>query len=208
MAAHHRGSLKRVSPVGPRAAARSGGHGDPWVVWYNPQRIAVWVERQQTEAAEATVAEHAVGIDVIEIARVRRALDRHPDRFLQRIFTPLEIAYCRGRIQELAARFAAKEAIMKALGTGVRGISWRDIEVLPNPRGKPIVRLLGTAEQRAAAIGLHELDISLSHTRAYAVAAVVGETTQMDRRERTPRPSFSRLPTSATLASSPKPSSL
>jgi holo-[acyl-carrier protein] synthase len=139
--------------------------------------------------------EHAVGIDVIEIARVRRVLERHPGRFLERVYTPLEIAYCRGRVSELAARFAAKEAIMKALGTGVRGIAWRDIEVLPNPRGKPIVKLKGSAAERAASIGLHELDISLSHSRAYAVASVVGETTAMSAEERSPRQSFlSRRP--------------
>lgn len=137
------------------------------------------------------MAEHAVGIDVIEIARVRRVLERHADRFLERIYTPLEIAYCRGRISELAARFAAKEAVMKALGTGVRGVSWRDIEILPNPRGKPLVILHRTASVRARAIGLHQLDISLSHTRAYAVASVVGETTQMDDAERLPRRLFS-----------------
>jgi holo-[acyl-carrier protein] synthase len=131
-----------------------------------------------------SVAEHAVGIDVIEIARVRRAVERHAGRFLERIYTPLEIAYCRGRISELAARFAAKEAVMKALGTGVRGISWRDIEILPNPRGKPLVNLHRTAATRANAIGLHEIDISLTHSRAYAIASVVGETTSMDARER------------------------
>ncbi|HTE83342.1 MAG TPA: holo-ACP synthase [Dehalococcoidia bacterium] len=134
--------------------------------------------------------EHAVGIDVIEIARVRRVLERHAGRFLERIYTPLEIAYCRGRVSELAARFAAKEAVMKALGTGVRGIAWRDIEVLPNPRGKPLVRLQGMAAARAEAIGLHQLDISLTHSRAYAVASVVGETTRMEKGERTARESF------------------
>ena len=150
------------------------------------------------------MAEHAVGIDVIEIARVRRVLDRHQGRFLERIFTPLEIAYCRGRVQELAARFAAKEAVMKALGTGIRGVSWRDIEVLPNSRGKPLVGLHRTAAARAAEIGLHELDLSLSHTRAYAVAAVVGETTQMEMGERTPRTNF--LGRRSDSATAPAPS--
>ena len=134
--------------------------------------------------------EHAVGIDLVEIARVRRVLERHPIRFLTRVFTPHEIAYCRGRIGELAARFAAKEAVMKALGTGVRGISWREIEVLPNDRGKPLVILHHKAEARARAIGLGEIDISLSHTRAYALASVVGETHQMSDEERRPRTQF------------------
>jgi holo-[acyl-carrier protein] synthase len=138
------------------------------------------------------VAEHAVGIDIIEIARVRRVLEHHQGRFLERVYTPLEIAFCRGRLPELAARFAAKEAVMKALGTGVRGIKWRDIEVLPNPRGKPLIALYGTAAARAEAIGLHELDVSLSHSRAYAIAAVVGETTSTPTSERTQRTSFAR----------------
>ena len=133
------------------------------------------------------MTEHAVGIDVVEITRVRRVLERHPERFLARVYTPSEVAYCRGRGSELAARFAAKEAVMKALGTGVHGISWREIEVLPNIRGKPLVTLHGKAAARAERIGLHQLDISLSHSRAYAVASVVGETTRMSERERTPR---------------------
>src|SRR3954451_16895051 len=110
------------------------------------------------------MAEHAVGIDVIEIARVRRVLERHPQRFLERIYTPLEIAYCRGRVSELAARFAAKEAVMKALGTGVRGIAWRDIEILPNRRGNPLVLLHGKARRRGEVLGLSTIDVSLSHS--------------------------------------------
>lgn len=149
--------------------------------------------------------EHAVGIDLIEIARVRRVLERHPERFMTRVYTRLEMIYCRGRVNELAARFAGKEAVMKALGTGVRGISWREIEILPNERGKPLVVLYGNAAKRAAAIGLHELDISLSHTRAYAMAAAVGETSGMSESERQPRSNLSqRIPTIASrLASYP-----
>ena len=90
--------------------------------------------------------EYAVGIDVIEIARVRKVLERHPERFLSRVYSPEEVAFCRGRVPELAARFAAKEAVMKALGTGARGLAWREIEVLPNQRGKPLVYLHGNAE--------------------------------------------------------------
>ncbi len=77
---------------------------------------------------------YAVGIDTIEIPRVQRVLERHGERFLKRVYTPTEVAFCRGRVPELAARFAAKEAVMKALGTGVRGIGWREIEVLPDRR--------------------------------------------------------------------------
>ncbi len=116
---------------------------------------------------------YAVGIDTIEIPRVRRVLERHGERFLKRVYTPEEVAFCRGRVPELAARFAAKEAVMKALGTGVRGIGWREIEVLPDRRGKPLVYLYGGAKERAETMGLEGIDISLSHERQYAVASVV-----------------------------------
>lgn len=116
----------------------------------------------------------AVGVDIIEISRVRSVLRRHPERFLERVFTPVEVAFCRGRLGELAARFAAKEAVMKALGTGVRGVAWRDIEVLPDNRGKPLVYLYGGGARRAREIGLGGLDVSLSHSQDFAVAMVVG----------------------------------
>ncbi len=116
---------------------------------------------------------YAVGIDLIAISRVQRVLDRHPDRFLRRVYTPEEVAFCRGRVPELAARFAAKEAVMKALGTGARGVAWREIEVLPNRRGKPLVYLYGRAKARAERIGLDAIDISLTHEREFAAAAVV-----------------------------------
>ncbi len=114
------------------------------------------------------------GIDLIEIARFERVLERHGDRFLRRCFTEREVDYCRGRVSELAVRFAGKEATMKALGTGVRGISWREIEILANARGKPVVLLHGRAESRAHAIGLDAIDISLSHERELGCAMVVG----------------------------------
>src|SRR5579884_458527 len=107
----------------------------------------------------------SVGVDVIEIERVRAVLARHPERFLRRVFTPGEARHCRGRVPELAARFAGKEAVMKALGTGVRGIGWREIEILPNRRGNPLVLLHGKARARADALGLTTIDISLSHSR-------------------------------------------
>jgi len=123
---------------------------------------------------------NAVGVDIIEIERVERALNRFGGRFLARIYTSLEVAFCRGRTSELAARFAAKEAVMKALGTGARGLAWREIEVLPNHRGKPLVYLHGRAAERAERIGLDELDISLSHSREYAVAFVVGRSRDLE----------------------------
>ena len=116
---------------------------------------------------------HAVGVDIIEIDRIQATLQRHGDRFLKRIYTPLEIAYCRGKTHRLAGRFAAKEATMKALGTGVRGVSWQDVEVIPNRRGKPLLYLHGGALARAKQLKLHDAEVSLSHSRRYAVAFVM-----------------------------------
>jgi holo-[acyl-carrier protein] synthase len=134
----------------------------------------------------------AVGVDIIEIDRVADVLARHGDRFLNRVYTPDEIVHCRGRISELAARFAAKEAVMKALGTGVRGVGGRDIEVLPNRRGKPLIFLYGRGAARAEAIELRGLEISLTHSREYAIASVVGERA-MTELEDTPRRGESAL---------------
>ena len=115
----------------------------------------------------------SVGVDIIEIERIEAILQRHGKRFLQRVYTPAEQAYCRGRVPELAARFAAKEAISKALGTGLRGIAWQEMEILGDERGKPLVHLHGRARARAGELGLSEFAVSLSHSRAYAVAFVV-----------------------------------
>lgn len=113
------------------------------------------------------------GIDAIELVRVQKTLARHPERFLQRVYTELEIAYCRGRLRELAVRFAAKEATMKALGTGVRGVGWRDIEILADRRGKPLVYLHGRASARAKQIGMGQPEVSLTHSDELALAFVV-----------------------------------
>jgi holo-[acyl-carrier protein] synthase len=118
--------------------------------------------------------EMAVGVDIVEVPRVQKVLQKHPERFLARVYTPEEAAFCRGRVSELAARFAAKEAVMKALGTGARGLAWREIEILPNRRGKPLVYLHGLAKKRGEAIGLRGIDISLTHDADLAMAVVVG----------------------------------
>lgn len=122
----------------------------------------------------------AVGVDIIEIDRIEAALAKFGERFLRRVYTKLEVAACRGRVNELAARFSAKEAVMKALGTGARGVAWREIEVLPNHRGKPLVYLHGRALERAQKIGLRDVDISLSHSRDFAVAFVVGSSRDLE----------------------------
>lgn len=115
----------------------------------------------------------AAGIDAIELVRVEKTLKRHPERFLTRVFTELEVAFCRGRVRELAVRFAGKEAMMKALGTGVRGVGWREIEILPNHRGKPLVYLHGRAKKRAEQLGMGQPEISLTHSDTLAFAFVV-----------------------------------
>lgn len=114
-----------------------------------------------------------VGIDIIEIDRIQAVLERFGDRFLRRIYTERERERYGRRPAELAARFAAKEAVMKALGTGIRGVRWRDIEVLPNRRGKPIIILHETAARRAEQLGFTHLAISLTHSRTQAMAVVV-----------------------------------
>ncbi len=114
-----------------------------------------------------------VGVDLIEIPRITAVLKRFGRRFLERVYTPTEQALCRGRPSELAARFAAKEATMKALGTGRKGVGWREVEVLRDPRGRPLIYLHGRAQARAAALGLSGFRVSLSHDREMAIAMVV-----------------------------------
>jgi holo-[acyl-carrier protein] synthase len=135
----------------------------------------------------------ATGVDIIEISRIEAALNKFGDRFLQRVYTPLEAAFCRGRTSELAARFAAKEAVMKALGTGAKGVAWREIEILPNHRGKPLVYLHGRAQARAERIALSGIDISMSHSRELAVAFVVGVSHDLQRDREEWRERFSGI---------------
>lgn len=134
--------------------------------------------------------EMAIGIDVIVISRVAKVLAKHPERFLERVYTREEAAFCRGRVSELAARFAAKEAVMKALGTGARSVGWREIEVLPDRRGKPLVYLYGGAAARAQHIGLEAIDVSLSHLETFSIAVVV---CSQQRREQDPAEARERL---------------
>jgi holo-[acyl-carrier protein] synthase len=116
----------------------------------------------------------AVGVDVIERARVMRAYERFGARFLRRVFTDLEIEQATGRIEKLIGRFAAKEATSKALGTGIGQVAWREIEVQRMPGGKPLIRLTGKASERALALGLSVFDVSISDTATHAFAIVVG----------------------------------
>ena len=115
---------------------------------------------------------HSIGIDIIEIARIQEAVNRWGERFLRRIYTKRELELCQRHVDSLAVNFAGKEAVMKALGTG---ISWREIEILSDAKGKPIVYLHNRAQSRAEELGLNGLAISLSHSREYAIALAVGE---------------------------------
>ncbi|HEX6504996.1 MAG TPA: holo-[acyl-carrier-protein] synthase [Terriglobales bacterium] len=119
------------------------------------------------------------GIDVVEVPRVAAAIDRFGDRFLQRIFTQGEIRYCESkanRVERFAARFAAKEAGMKALGTGWNhGVRWRDIEVQRQPGGRPTIVFHGVAAQFAQKLGMTHAALSLTHTAAEAIAHVILE---------------------------------
>jgi holo-[acyl-carrier protein] synthase len=115
-----------------------------------------------------------LGIDIIRIDRIRKTLERFGDRFSRRVLTPSEQRYVRGRPATLAGRWAAKEAVSKVLGLGVRGIGWRDIEVERLPTGQPAVRLHGRAARRAAQLGMARIALSISHESEYAVAIAFG----------------------------------
>ncbi len=117
---------------------------------------------------------HLIGTDIIEIERVHKVINKWGIHFMNRVYTKREQAQYH-LATELAARFAAKEAVMKALGTGIKGASWLDIEVLSDRRGKPLIFLHGKARRRAKRLGLNELEVSLSHCRQYALAVVLGE---------------------------------
>jgi holo-[acyl-carrier protein] synthase len=120
------------------------------------------------------------GVDIAEVDRIRAAAERYGARFIERVYTPLEIAYVErrraGRYERYAARFAAKEAGMKAIGTGWRrGVRWRDFEVTNLPSGKPTLKLHGVAAQFAAMLGVKNIALSLTHTSTEALAYVILE---------------------------------
>ena len=115
-----------------------------------------------------------LGLDIVRVDRIRSALERFGLRFADRVLTPAEAAYVRGRAETLAGRWAAKEAVSKVLGLGVRGVGWRDIEIERLPTGQPAVRLHGRAAARSAQLGLGRVAVSISHEREYAVAIAFG----------------------------------
>src|SRR4029077_2718322 len=119
------------------------------------------------------------GIDLVEIARIQQSLERYGERFLNRVFTPAEQAYClrkRNAAESLAARFAAKEAAAKALGTGIsRGVNWLEIEVVREPGGRTSIRFHGRAAEFATRLGVVHAALSLTHTSNLSMASVVLE---------------------------------
>lgn len=113
------------------------------------------------------------GVDLIEIARVEEVVRRHGRRYLERVFTPAELAKSSGQAQSLAGRFAAKEATAKALGTGIGDVGWKDIEILGDEQNAPTLNLYGTAAVKAKELGLSVWSVSISHSLSHAVAFVV-----------------------------------
>ena len=121
---------------------------------------------------------HEIGIDLIDIDRIVAVLGRYPDRFRLRVLTEREQRYCGRRVERIAGRWAAKEAISKVLGLGVRGVGWREIEILPNRAGAPQVYLHARAARRAQLLDLEEVTVSISHERRMAVAVAVAHLRQ------------------------------
>jgi holo-[acyl-carrier protein] synthase len=121
----------------------------------------------------------AVGIDIIEVGRVRKVFEKHGERFLNRVFTPNEVRQCRGKVSRLAGRFAAKEAISKALGTGLHGVAWREMEVVQLRSGRPTVTLHGNAKRRAELLGISAFDVSIADLAEFSIAIAVAVQTAL-----------------------------
>ena len=119
---------------------------------------------------------YCIGIDIIETARIERAIAQWGGRFLNRIYTELELKLYGKKLSSLAARFAGKEAVIKAIGTRAKGIDWREIEILSDSSGKPLVHLHGKAQNQAEDLSPDSIAISLSHSKEYAIAFVISET--------------------------------
>src|ERR1035437_1643041 len=144
--------------TGPNERSTSGSAGDA---------LAAAVPAPPPETTE-------LGIDIIRVQRIRESLARFGDRFSNRVLTPTEQAYVRGRPETMAGRWAAKEAVSKVLGLGVRGIGWRDIEIGRLPTGQPAVKLHGRAARRAEQLGMGRVAVSISHESEFAVAIAFG----------------------------------
>jgi holo-[acyl-carrier protein] synthase len=121
----------------------------------------------------------AIGIDIIEVDRVRKVYEHHGERFLKRVFTEAEVLQCRGKANRLAGRFAAKEAISKALGTGLHGVAWREMEVVQLRSGRPTVTLHGNAKRRAQLLGISAFDVSIADLKDFSIAVAVAIQTSL-----------------------------
>jgi holo-[acyl-carrier protein] synthase len=115
-----------------------------------------------------------IGTDITECLRIARMIERHGELFINRVYTPAEIRYCQSRkhaTQHFTGRWAAKEALLKALGTGwIRGINWRDLEIRSEPGGQPVVQIRGGAQEIVQRLGVTQLMVSISHCRTHAMA--------------------------------------
>lgn len=122
---------------------------------------------------------HGTGVDIIEISRIKKSMDRYAGKFEEKIFTPQEIEYCRSKAdpcKHFAGRFAAKEAILKSLGTGMaQGISWKDMEILNRETGAPVLQITGGGKAVFDSLNLKNIHISISHNQLYAIAQAVAE---------------------------------
>lgn len=116
----------------------------------------------------------SVGVDIVEIERIKHAISIYHDVFLNRVYTNSELNYCKNMPSRLAARFAAKEAVMKVLGIGALGMNWREIEVISADNHAPEIQLYGKIRDKASVAGITGLSLSLSHEKKYAIACVIG----------------------------------
>ncbi len=126
-----------------------------------------------------------IGTDIVECLRIAQMIERHGEQFINRVYTPLEISYCQTRkasTQHYAGRWAAKEAILKAIGTGwVKGISWRDVEVRNDKSGRPVVGVRGGARDAVEHLGIRKILVSISHCRSHATAYAIALGPQVTR---------------------------
>lgn len=115
----------------------------------------------------------ATGVDLVEIARIEEVVTRHGKHYLERIFTPAELEYCGKRAESLAGRWAAKEAVAKALGSGIGDVTWKEIEILGDEQNAPTLTLHGNAGSKAKELGLTTWSVSISHSQSHSIALVV-----------------------------------
>ena len=167
------GPRRRSDPLGDRGAPGQGsGAAAVGVVASAAAERGVASPAGAVPAPPPATTE--LGIDIIRVSRIRDSLARFGDRFTNRVLTPAESRYVRGRPETMAGRWAAKEAVSKVLGLGVRGIGWRDIEIERLPTGQPAVKLHGRAARRAEQLGMGRVALSISHESEFAVAIAYG----------------------------------